>query len=351
MSFPVSRSSSPDVASEASLPVSSAPAMDVVGIDSGGGLVYRGEAAESLADLDYACFAYLLLYGQMPDVKSLGAFEEHWASPSPRTQVSRAGAGALAELVAATARLNLGAEVPVREQAARLLGSVAALNQTLFAHVAGDEKPESSLISQLTAQLTARARDVPAHQGQAALKRVLVYQTELPSDLATSVARTAAWAEAPVHLCVAAAMATFGGRRESGEAEAVIRMLEELKRREGSAEQLLEAVRAGHMRLAGFGQASSDQDPRGALLKQSAYDLMALLNERDPLFGLAAEVEHVVLEAPYFQERNLYANVHFYSALIYRALGIPEAAFELVGILARLPGWVAHAVDAHLSRD
>ena len=146
--------------------------------------------------------------------------------------------------------------------------------------------------------------------------------------------------------CVAAAAGAFSGFREGGESAAVMRTLEHLHLRRGNAEQLLEEVRAGDSELPGFGQSPfSQQDPRARLLKRTAYEVMAELHEQDPIFGLAAELEHVVLEAPHFQARCLYANIHFYSALIYRALGVPPPMFAAMGVLARLPAWSAHVLE------
>lgn len=43
-----------------------------------------------------------------------------------------------------------------------------------------------------------------------------------------------------------------------------------------------------------------------------------------------------------FVERKLYANVDFYSGIIYRALGIPTDMFTVMFAIGRMPGWIAH---------
>ena len=43
----------------------------------------------------------------------------------------------------------------------------------------------------------------------------------------------------------------------------------------------------------------------------------------------------------YFQERNLYPNVDFYTGLSYRAMGIPINMFTVMFAIGRLPGWIA----------
>ncbi len=44
----------------------------------------------------------------------------------------------------------------------------------------------------------------------------------------------------------------------------------------------------------------------------------------------------------YFIERKLYPNVDFYSGILYRAMGIPTNMFTVMFALGRLPGWIAH---------
>ncbi len=43
----------------------------------------------------------------------------------------------------------------------------------------------------------------------------------------------------------------------------------------------------------------------------------------------------------YFVERKLYANVDFYSGLIYHAIGFPKNMFTNCFAIGRLPGWIA----------
>ena len=43
----------------------------------------------------------------------------------------------------------------------------------------------------------------------------------------------------------------------------------------------------------------------------------------------------------YFQERNLYPNVDFYTGITYRAMGFPTNMFTVMFAIGRLPGWIA----------
>jgi citrate synthase len=56
----------------------------------------------------------------------------------------------------------------------------------------------------------------------------------------------------------------------------------------------------------------------------------------------AMALEERALQDPYFQERNLYPNVDFYTGLIYQAMGFPKEMYPVLFALGRLPGWIAH---------
>ena len=56
-----------------------------------------------------------------------------------------------------------------------------------------------------------------------------------------------------------------------------------------------------------------------------------------------------MLTDPYFIERKLYPNVDFYSGIIYRFMNIPKNMFTVLFALGRLPGWIAHWREMHLS--
>ena len=71
----------------------------------------------------------------------------------------------------------------------------------------------------------------------------------------------------------------------------------------------------------------------------------------DPLFDLALELEEIALKDPYFVERKLYPNVDFYSGVIYRMIGIPKNMFTVLFALGRLPGWIAHWREMHLTSN
>ena len=92
----------------------------------------------------------------------------------------------------------------------------------------------------------------------------------------------------------------------------------------------------------GFGhRVYKNYDPRAAIVKKAAGDVLDRLGKPDPLLDIAMELEEIALADDYFVERKLYPNVDFYTGLIYRAMGFPTEDVHRAVRLGRLPGWIA----------
>ena len=96
------------------------------------------------------------------------------------------------------------------------------------------------------------------------------------------------------------------------------------------------------VRLMGFGhRVYKNYDPRAAIVKKTADEVLSGLGQRDELLDIALRLEEIALADDYFVERKLYPNVDFYTGLIYKAMGFPTKMFTVLFALGRLPGWIA----------
>ena len=93
----------------------------------------------------------------------------------------------------------------------------------------------------------------------------------------------------------------------------------------------------------GFGhRVYKNYDPRAAVLRKSAHEVLNTLGVRDdPLLELALELERIALEDDYFKEKKLFPNVDFYSGIILKAMGIPASMFTVLFAVARTVGWIS----------
>lgn len=64
----------------------------------------------------------------------------------------------------------------------------------------------------------------------------------------------------------------------------------------------------------------------------------------DALLQTAIALYEAANKDEYFVSRRLYANVDFWTGLIYRAIGLPSDYFTVLFVVPRVVGWLAHWV-------
>jgi citrate synthase len=124
----------------------------------------------------------------------------------------------------------------------------------------------------------------------------------------------------------------------------VLEMLEQIRRSDDDVDTFMRKVKnkEGGVRLMGFGhRVYKNYDPRAAIIKKTADEILGSLGGRDELLDIAIRLEEIALSDDYFVERKLYPNVDFYTGLIYKAMGFPTKMFTVLFALGRLPGWIA----------
>ena len=92
-------------------------------------------------------------------------------------------------------------------------------------------------------------------------------------------------------------------------------------------------------------------DPREVNLKAFAEKL-AMEKGLSEEFALYDRVEHIAGELimkKHKVQKNVCANVDFYSGFVYSMLGIPEELFTPIFAIARIPGWSAHRLEELLN--
>ena len=90
------------------------------------------------------------------------------------------------------------------------------------------------------------------------------------------------------------------------------------------------------------------RDPRAAPLMRNLETMVDETGERR-WYDIARTLETVALQDPYFHERNLSANVDFYSAPLLYSLGISVDAFTCMFAMSRIVGWAAHVWEQQVN--
>ncbi len=140
---------------------------------------------------------------------------------------------------------------------------------------------------------------------------------------------------------IAAAIGTLSGPLHGGANERVLEMLADIgspDRAEGYIDQRL----ANKEKIWGMGHREyKTKDPRATILQGLMNELKeARGGDVNPLLEVAQRVEQVC-EAR-LAHKGVYANVDFYSGILYTEMGIPRDQFTAIFAIARAAGWLAH---------
>ncbi|GLY28544.1 citrate synthase [Kineosporia sp. NBRC 101731] len=177
-----------------------------------------------------------------------------------------------------------------------------------------------------------------------ALDLLFILHADHEQNCSTSTVRLVGSGQANLFASVSAGIHALSGPLHGGANSAVLEMLEEIKNSPDGPDTFMNKVknREGGVRLMGFGhRVYKNYDPRAAIIKKTADDILRGLGVDDPLLDIALRLEEIALHDDYFIERKLYPNVDFYTGLIYKAMGFPTKMFTVLFALGRLPGWIA----------
>ena len=332
-----------------------------------GVLKYRGYSIEDLADKSsFVEVSYLLIYGELPTTEQLESFKEEITNhtlvhedvksildgfPSKSHPM-----GVLSSLVSSLTAFYPKSLDPNRS-ASEVNGTIIRLLAKIPTLAAWSYKnrmrqpviyPNNSLdyCSNFLRMMFA----LPTEEYQInsvvakALDKLLILHADHEQNCSASTVRIVGSSHASLYTSVSAGIAALWGPLHGGANQAVIEMLENIRRDGGDVEKYVARAKdkSDSFRLMGFGhRVYKNFDPRATIIKKAADDVLKELGVDDPVLDIAKKLEEIALNDEYFVARGLYPNVDFYSGIIYRALGIPTDMFTVMFAIGRLPGWIA----------
>jgi len=143
------------------------------------------------------------------------------------------------------------------------------------------------------------------------------------------------------HSVISAAIGTLSGPLHGGANQKVLQMLAEI----GSVDRVeayIDKKLANKEVVWGMGHREyKTKDPRATILQGLVDELMeARGGDVNPLMDVARKVETVAEDR--LGHKGVYANVDFYSGILYQEMGIPADQFTAIFAMARSAGWMAH---------
>ncbi|MDH5231794.1 MAG: citrate synthase [Gammaproteobacteria bacterium] len=169
----------------------------------------------------------------------------------------------------------------------------------------------------------------------------LVLHAEHTINASTFAALVTGSTLASPYQVIAAAIGTLAGPLHGGANEKVVQMLDEIESPK-QVEKWLDAKLKNKEKIWGLGHREyKTKDPR-AIILQKLVD--KLIEERggqvSPKFEIAMALE-AAAEAR-LAEKGVYANVDYYSGILYEEMGIPTDQFTSIFAISRAAGWLAH---------
>ena len=160
-------------------------------------------------------------------------------------------------------------------------------------------------------------------------------------NASTFAARVTAATLSGMYSAIVSAIGTLKGPLHGGANEGVIRNLLEIGSLE-AVEPWVKDAFANKKKIMGFGhRVYRTVDPRAIHLAEMSRQLGERTGETK-WYEMSRKMEEVVK-----REKHLNANVDFYSASTYYALGIPTDLFTPIFACSRISGWTAHVLEQY----
>jgi citrate synthase len=324
-----------------------------------GVLAYRGYDIHDLAE--HATFeevCYLLWHGRLPSRAELGELQSQLVASRRlpegvlrlvRSLPSSNAMDTLRTLVSSLSHFDRGANDMSPDGRYRtsvtLTSQVATVVATAgrIASGAGIIEPDPALnhAANFLYMLTGKR---PSQLEAKALDVALVLHADHEFNASTFAGRVAAATLTDVHSAVTAAIGALKGPLHGGANTDVMNLL--LAMGQDATDQKVEEIIRGKLakkeKIPGFGhRVYRTEDPRATHLRKMSEELCTRTGHRR-WFEISQKIEQVVKAT-----KNLNANVDFYSATTYYALGIPVDLFTPVFAVSRMSGWTAHVLEQY----
>ncbi|MCB1138296.1 MAG: citrate synthase [Leptospiraceae bacterium] len=182
------------------------------------------------------------------------------------------------------------------------------------------------------------------------LNQILILYSDHEYNVATTTMRFVASTRANLFACINAGIMTLWGARESDANLPPIILLREMIQNSESPDQYFERfIKKGAPIVSnGLGHSAyGPEDPRATISRRIFHEYRKNHPDalKSPLIRKALEVEEYTLGHPFFKEMKLYPNLDFYSALIFHLLGIPSEMNNVIRVIGKVSGWLAHWLE------